>query len=153
MIRQLLLTALTVSAAVLAAACGEDTADSDDGGADASPTPARRIVDAPIDEAELIIRESFPPQYAVRVLSGIPDGCHEFHDITTTRTGTTIEIRVTNTVIADPDVACTAIYGTHEEVVELGSDFDRGVTYTVRVGDKTLTFVGEGTDIPDSGTP
>ena len=50
-----------IAAAVVgmfAAACGED-ADSS-GAPAATPTPGRIVVDAPIDEAELITRESFP---------------------------------------------------------------------------------------------
>ena len=55
-----------VGIAALAAACNDD---------DAPPaTPGRIIVDAPIDDLELVIRESFPPQYAVRIVSGLPSG-------------------------------------------------------------------------------
>lgn len=137
----ILAAGLLVSTA-LSMACGSD--DAGGGSPVPSPTPGLRVVDAPIDEAELIIRESFPPQYAVRVVSGIPDGCHAFNGVMVQRTDPVIEINVTNTVVDADDVACTQEYGTHEEVIELGSDFDAGVTYTVKVNDRELTFVGEG---------
>jgi hypothetical protein len=101
-------------------------------------------VPAPIDEAELITRESFPPQYAVRVVVGLLNGCHEFESAEAERSGTTIEIKATATTIDDPDAVCTQIYGMHEAQVELGSDFDEGVEYTVTAGDFTFTIVGVG---------
>ena len=48
------------------------------------------------------------------------------------------------TTIDDPDAVCTQVYGTHEEIVELGSDFDKDVEYTVKAGDKEFTIVGVG---------
>lgn len=126
---------------VLIAGCGE-AEDMDGAG---RPTPiARDIVVAPIDELELIIRESFPPQYAVRILSGVPDGCTEFNEAKLTqRTGNTVEIEVTNTHPSDPTIACTAIYGTHESIVELGTDFASGAEYVVKVNDKELRFTAQ----------
>jgi hypothetical protein len=132
-----------IAAAVVgmfAAACGED-ADSS-GAPAATPTPGRIVVDAPIDEAELITRESFPPQYAVRVVVGIVDGCHEFESVEAVRVAQTITIVAKSTAIDDPDAVCTQIYGMHEETVELGSDFDPGVTYTVIAGNFTFEIVG-----------
>jgi len=128
--------------ALLAAACGGDADTS--GQPAATPTPGRIVVPAPIDEAELITRESFPPQYAVRVVVGITDGCHEFEAVEAVRSGTTIEIKATATTIDDPNAVCTQIYGTHEEIVELGSDFDKDVTYIVIAGDFTFEIVGVG---------
>ena len=111
-----------------------------------SPTiePGRKIVQAPIDKLELITRESQPPQYAAHITSGLPDGCTQFHEARVTgRDGTTITIAVTNTHPSDPMIACTAIYGEHDEVVELGSAFQRGTEYTVRVNDKDLRFTAQ----------
>jgi hypothetical protein len=107
-------------------------------------TPGRIIVDAPIDELELVIRESFPPQYSARIVSGLPSGCAQFESATiTNRSGNEITIRVTNTMPDDPNVACTAIYGTKETFIDLGSEFTSGQAYTVRVNDKTLEFVAQ----------
>lgn len=132
------LVLLVASAAVvMAAACGVKH------GATPSPTPGgeRQVVLAPIDKLELIIRDTFPPQYAARIISGLPNGCAQFNEARMTgRSGPTITIEVTNTMPSDPHVACTAIYGTHEEVIELGADFQSGTEYVVRVNDKELRF-------------
>jgi hypothetical protein len=106
--------------------------------------PGSRIVAAPIDDLELIVRESFPPQYAVRIVSGLPDGCHQFFESRlTARTADTFTVEVTNSVPDDPNIACTQVYGQHESVVELGSDLTPGVRYTVRVNDRSLEFTAE----------
>ena len=109
----------------------------------ATPPGATTRVLAPIDAAEMIVRESFPPQYAVRVVSGLPSGCHTFDGAEVTRNGTEIAIAVWNRVPSDARIACTAIYGTHEEIVELGSDFRSGVVYHVAVNDLALTFTAQ----------
>lgn len=131
-----------VALALFAAACGNGEAD--DEGPPASPTPSLRTVDAPIDELELVIRESFPPQYAVRIVSGIPSGCAQFKEAVLTGTsGNTFTIKVTNTEIDDPNAVCTAIYGMQESVIELGSDLTSGSDYVVVVNDKTLEFTAQ----------
>ena len=61
----------------------------------------------------------------------------------TGRDGTTITIRVTHTMPADPETVCTAIYGYHESTVELGTDFVSGTEYTVKVNDKETTFTAK----------
>ena len=137
-------TALVMLAlATMAAACGGDGSDPDRDPVPA-PTYALKIEDAPIDGLDVLILESFPAQYNLRILSGLPSGCHQFdRSEITSRNGEEIAVRVTNTVPGDPDVACTAIYGTHESTVPLGSDFIGGTTYTVRVNDKTTTFTAQ----------
>ena len=40
-------------------------------------------------------------------------------------------------------VACTAIYLTHELSVPLGTDFQTGETYTVKVNDAIEEFVAQ----------
>jgi hypothetical protein len=134
----LLFTSATL---VLAAACGD--ARHSGGNATPSPTPGaeRAVVAAPIDKLELIVRESAPPQFAVRILSGLPSGCARFDEARIAgRSGTTMTIAVTNTMPSDNTIACTAIYGTHEAIVELGMDFVAGTEYLVRVNDKELRF-------------
>jgi hypothetical protein len=132
---------------LLATACG-DARDGGGGGGIATPSPTpgagRTVVPAPIDKLELITRESAPPQYAVRILSGLPSGCARFNEARITgRSGTTITIDVTNTMPADNTIACTAIYGTHEAIIELGTDFIPGTEYLVRVNDKELRFTAQ----------
>jgi hypothetical protein len=98
---------------------------------------------APIDELDLLIRESYPPQYAVRIVSGIPSGCARYDRTEVERDGNRITIEVWNRVISDPDVACTMIYGMHEQTVELGTDFEPGEEYTVIVNGERLSFTAQ----------
>ena len=104
---------------------------------------------APIESVEINIAESFPPQYFLHVVSGLPSGCAKFNQYEMTRGGNEINVKVTNLVPA-PDilVACTMIYGFHESNIALGSDFEGGQTYTVHVNDATETFVAQGASTP-----
>jgi len=114
-----------------------------------TPTPIpTRLELAPIESVAVQVLESFPPQYAVTVTSGLPGGCAAFASIAAARNGTRIEVTVQNTM---PTVAipCTAIYGTKTSTVNLGSDFVGGTTYTVVVNgaaatSKTTTFTAQG---------
>lgn len=135
------------------AACGAD-----DGGpppaADEGTEPLRedqramadeRVeVLAPIENAEIVVRESAPPQYAVRIVSGLPSGCAEFERIDTETRDESIALTVWNTMPADENVACTMIYRTTENTVELGADFASGETFTVSINDEeTLSFTAQ----------
>jgi hypothetical protein len=104
-----------------------------------------QIVPAPIDNVDILVRESYPPQYAAVVTSGLPSGCAHFHSISMERDGTTFEITVLNQMPADGEqVACTMIYGMVENTVELGSDLVPGTTYTVVVnGEVQETFTAQ----------
>jgi hypothetical protein len=121
----------------LTAGCGSDSDEKTD------DSQEYTLVAAPIDDLDLQIRESFPPQYALRVVSGLPNGCHEYNSYELTREGSTINIRVLNRVPSDPSVVCTQVYGQHEEIIDLGSDFETGTEYTVQVNEKTLTFAAQ----------
>jgi hypothetical protein len=111
----------------------------------AVPPPAGEIaVAAPIDELEMIVRESAPPQYAVRIVSGLPDGCHLFHQARIVeRASQAIRIEVLNRRPGADDVACTQVYGQVETIVELGTDFTPGATYVVDVNGRELTFTAQ----------
>ncbi len=100
---------------------------------------------APIESAEILVMESFPPQYAVQIVSGLPSGCAVFlRSEVVERSGTTIRIEVVNQMPApDSNVACTMIYGIHESSVMLGSEFESGVTYAVEVNDKVTGFTAQ----------
>ena len=91
---------------------------------------------APIQSAKILTLESYPEQFIVEIVSGLPSGCATFVRADVTQDGTDITITVYNSVPApDQLIACTAIYGLHDENVGLGSDFDRGTTYSVLVND------------------
>ena len=59
------------------------------------------------------------------------------------RSGREITVSVINRV-APGEMGCAEIYKTERHSVALGSDFEPGVTYTVRVNGETLTFTAEG---------
>lgn len=96
--------------------------------------PGRYAEAAPIDELDVRIAESFPPQYFVYILAGLPSGCAEQYTHSFTRNGTVIEVEVLNS-FPEGNPVCTAIYGTYEVNIALGSDFVSGQTYTISVND------------------
>lgn len=112
-----------------------------------SPSPTdgvkRDQVFAPIDRVEVVVRESYPPQYSAVVDSGLPNGCTRFGDYKLTRDGSNIRITVYNVVPADKNVMCTMVYGTHTSYVDLGSSFLSGQKYTLHVNDTVKTFIAE----------
>ena len=114
------------------------------------PEPTRAVpadmvkVPAPIESVEIIVAESFPPQYFVLVVSGLPNGCVEFHGYEESRSGNDITVTVNNLEPAPSEpVACTAIYLTHEFSVPLGTDFQPGETYTLKVNEAIKEFVAQ----------
>ena len=112
-----------------------------------SVDPGFEVVEqlAPIESVQILVLESFPEQYVVQVISGLPSGCATFSHADVDRDGTTIAISVYNMVPApDQLIACTAIYGIHEENIALGSDFDRDTEYTVTVNDHPAGYFKAG---------
>ncbi len=109
-----------------------------------APPPDRKLVRAPIDGAEILILESFPVQYRLSFISGLPSGCARFHGVEVERSGTTVTVTVWNTQ-PEGAVICTAEYGMHTDSVSLGigTDYTPGVKYTVLVNDRTLTFLAQ----------
>ena len=112
----------------------------------AEPKPNLVVVAAPIDSVEVIVAESFPPQYFLRVKSGLPNGCFSFNEYVVTRSHSEIHVKVTNLRPADESVVCTMMYGTKKSNIALGSDFEGGIQYTVRVNDSIETFTAQGGD-------
>ena len=113
---------------------------------------------APIESAQIMVLESFPEQYVVQVISGLPSGCATFGRAEVIREDTNIMINVYN-MVPDPDqlaaISCIAIYGIHDENVGLGSDFDRDKRYTVTVNDIPYGYFQAGVSgtIPGDGLP
>ena len=97
------------------------------------------IKPAPIHEVQVNIAESYPSQIIIYIKGGLADGCTTFHELTTERSGNTVNIKVT--VQRPKKAICTQVYGYFEKNVNLGSDFTSGETYTIKVNDKTKTFV------------
>ncbi|MDA0271480.1 MAG: hypothetical protein O2798_11030 [Chloroflexi bacterium] len=103
----------------------------------------RRLEVAPIDGLDVLVLESAPPQYMAAVQYGLPSGCAQYAGTEVQRNGDVITITVWNTQPSDENVACTMIYGMGEENVNLGSDFQSGTTYTVKAGDREVTFTAQ----------
>lgn len=99
----------------------------------------RRAELAPIDEVDIRIAESMPPQYFLHIVAGLPSGCAERDRHEVSREGDVITVTVWNTMPSG-EAICTMIYGMYEIDVALGSDFEPGETYTVRVNDQVTTF-------------
>ena len=103
------------------------------------------IAESPIESAEVVVAGSAPPYYELRVVSGMPpgSGCSQFNGYEVRRSESNrIDIVITHHQVADPLVACTADYSVVETTVPLGSDFEPGVQYTVRVNSDTTESFG-----------
>ena len=114
------------------------------------PRPGLRdtfVAESPIQSAEIVILESFPPQYQLRVVSGLPkgSGCSQFNGYEVRRSeANEIEVVVTHHEVADRLVVCTADFPIVETNIPLGSGFESGEKYTVRVNSGTTTsFVAQ----------
>lgn len=109
------------------------------GRGDLGRAPGRQTVAAPIDDIQVLIRESNPPQVTLKVKAGLPSGCAQRESHSVSRSGDTFIVTVLNSMPTG-NVACTMIYGSYELNLDLGRDFRVGATYTVQVNDKTTTF-------------
>ena len=98
------------------------------------------IAESPIESVEVVTLESAPPQYQLRVVSGMPkgSGCSQFNGYEIRRRESNrIDVAITHHQVADPFVTCTADYLVVETTVTLGSDFEPGMEYTVSVNSET----------------
>jgi hypothetical protein len=102
----------------------------------------RELAKAPIESADVAVLESFPPQYRLHVVSGLPSGCAAFDHWTVAldEETKTFTVEIYNSVpAASADVACTMIYGLIENSIPLNG-VESGHTYTVNVNDHSTTF-------------
>ena len=102
------------------------------------PPGSERVL-APIESVQVLVLESFPQQYNLRVVAGLPNGCARPAGHEVSRSGNTIRVLVFNSRPTGM-VACTQVYGTHELTVSLGSDFVSGIEYAVTVNDRSESF-------------
>ena len=104
------------------------------------------IAESPIESVGVDILESAPPQYQLRIVSGLPRGssCSQFNGYEVTRRDANkIEVAITHHEVADRLVACTADYPSVETVVPLGSGFEPGEEYEVLVNGEATSFVAQ----------
>lgn len=107
------------------------------------PLPAGTVrAEAPIDGLDMVVMESFPPQYGLHIQAGLPSGCAKQGGYEATRAGNVITVKVYNSM-PDGPVACTMIYGMYNISLNLGSDYTPGETYTVVVNDQSTTFTAQ----------
>ncbi len=109
--------------------------------------PHSVIAESPIESVEVDVLESAPPQYQLRIVSGLPRGssCSQFNGYEIRRSDANkIEVAITHHEVADTLVACTADYPSVATVVPLGSGFEPGEEYEVRVnGEAAAPFVAQ----------
>ena len=98
---------------------------------------------APVESVEVLILESFPPQYRLNVVSGLPNACFSFAGYYLERQDTRINIRIQNWNPAGSDLGCAEIYRTVETSISLGTEFQPGQAYTVAANEVTETFVAQ----------
>ncbi len=105
------------------------------------------ITESPIENWEVEILESSPPQYQLRVVSGMPTGssCSQFNGFEIRQVEPQrLEVLITHHVVADSSARCTRDYPIVETVIPLGSDFDPGMEYAVSVNaESEMTFTAQ----------
>ena len=106
-----------------------------------APTePAMAETPAPIESVEVVVSESEPQKYSLKIVSGLPSGCVEFKGYDVSLDANVFTVDVVNLEPVGP-VGCIAIYETHEGEVALDGNLAPGETYTVIVnGEVTNTF-------------
>jgi inhibitor of cysteine peptidase len=90
-----------------------------------------------VDNVEVQVAESFPPQVSVRVQGTLGNGCYSLGEIRQQRNGNTIEVTIT-TKHSGSEV-CTMIAQIVDEKITLEGDFQSG-EYIVRVNGVERTF-------------
>ena len=101
------------------------------------PDSAIRL--SPILEIEVEVLEGSPQEYQLRVVSGMPSGsCSRFNGYEIRRDNSLeIAVTITHHYVTAQDIACTADFPIIETIVPLGSDFEAGQEYTIRVNEET----------------
>jgi hypothetical protein len=91
-----------------------------------------------IDETQLLIMESFPPQFNLVIRGNLPTPCHQLRIIQNDPDDQNrINIEVISLV--DPDEMCIQVIQPFEEVVSLGSYADGSYTVLIN-GEKVGEF-------------
>jgi hypothetical protein len=92
---------------------------------------------------DIWIAESWPPQYFLHVVSGLPNSCVKYDSYNVIRKGDTIRVEVINLEPADGGMGCAQVYELVENTIPLGSDFISGKTYTVVVNTMSTSFIAQ----------
>ncbi len=121
------LAAALIALAALLAACGRWM----DG------RPNQEIVEIQIDKAKVQVEGPPPAQVTVHVQGVIGDSCHTLDQITQSREGNRVEVRIT--AIRQLGVPCMELAKLFDQVIPLEGTFEAG-TYTLQVNDLETTF-------------
>ena len=101
---------------------------------------------AHIENAALGVTDSDPPQYFVELGFYLPIGCDTLAEKRNVlRSGASIEVSVVNRIVGKRDTCDGGPQLMERESVELGSDFQPGKVYTVRVNDWETFFRADST--------
>jgi len=111
------------------------------GGSQPFASQEPEIFPATILDIRIEVFDTSPPQVMAYIKSPIPDTCTAIDELKTERSDSTIDI--TLTIKRTPAAGCRKAEGYFMQNVNLGSDFVSGQTYTIKVNDKTTSFVME----------
>ena len=109
------------------------------------PRGQRELVQAPIESVEVVVLESYPPQYRALVTSGLPNGCARFHHWTVhlDEAARLFTIEVLNSAPKPgADTLCAMVYGTLDHSIPL-EGVESGQTYKVEVNGQATTFTAQ----------
>jgi hypothetical protein len=96
-----------------------------------------------IEAAEILILESFPPQFRLQVIGALPTPCHSLRAVVEAPDEQN-EIHVEIYSLVDPEVVCAQVLEPFEASIPLGRDL-QGASYTVFINGQQ---VGEITPVP-----
>lgn len=137
--RVAVIAAMVVFLAAVAALLG--AADNNDGGTSVSRDDFQ-LERAPIDLAELLLSPNADGVVVIHIVAGLPNGCHSYdsYDIELVDPSAgRVTVEVWNRIpVSDEPIACTAIYGMHDLVIEPPPALDGRVRTVVINGEVTL---------------
>jgi hypothetical protein len=94
----------------------------------------------PIESVDVLVMESFPVQYSLAVVSGLPNLCVSYGGYYLYRQNDSIRVEMVNWKPVDPQIMCAQVYRTVATTIHLGSDFDPDTSYTVDVNGVVVGF-------------
>ena len=94
---------------------------------------------APIDNVEVLVDDSDPPQVSLIVSSGLPNSCYDFDRYEVNQEGDQVTVSIFN-IEKKADV-CAQVYTSVEHNIPLGGEFDSSKTYALSVNEFIDVFV------------
>jgi hypothetical protein len=95
--------------------------------------PAVKQVPAPVESVQINITDRQTGSATLTVVSGLPSGCAKLASFETNQQVDPITVTVLNSVPADPNIMCTAIYGIVESEAKLSASYTACEIYIVEV--------------------